>query len=105
MALAVLVTSGKAAGRTFTVSVKAAESKAAMAAAWVAVTVGPLVETLHPAPAASAAGKLAVTIAPEVAKDHPAPAALTNERPAGSVSRTVMAEAVAAVPGFRTTIV
>ena len=82
MALAVLVTSGKAAGRTFTVSVKAAESKAAMAAAWVAVTVGPLVETLQPAPAAA-----------------------TKPSPAGRTSVTVVAPKVATVPALCTTSV
>ena len=82
LAVAALITAGNAPKATATVRVHRLES-----------------------PAARAAGKLAVTIAPEVAKDHPAPAALTNERPAGSVSRTVMAEAVAAVPGLRTTIV
>ena len=82
VAVAALVTDGNAAGATAAVSVNRVES-----------------------PAARLAANVAVTIAPEVAKDQPAPAAPTNPRPAGSVSRTVVAPEVAAPPRLRTTSV
>ena len=49
-------------------------------------------------PAAIGAARVAVTTWPEALKFQPAPAPLVNAIPAGSVSVTVVAPEVAAVP-------
>ena len=82
LAVAALVTEGNAVGATAAVSVNRLES-----------------------PAARLPANVAVTTCPELAKDQPAPAAPTNASPAGSVSATVVAPTVAAVPALRTTSV
>ena len=75
LTVAWLVTDGKAAAPTEAVSVKAAESPAAMGPAWVAVTVAKAAEMLHPAPTAetkpSPEGRTSVTVAGPVVVPEP----------------------------------
>src|SRR5262245_36563802 len=80
--VAALITPGTAAPSTATVSVKLVEPPIAIGAPWIAVTIGPA-----------------------TAKLQPAPLPATKVRPAGSVSVTVVAPAVAAGPRLVTPMV